>query len=415
MLDFIDKLGDKSAKIPPGIKSGHAVKIMTMHASKGLEFPIVFIVNAVGEFNVRDLSANVICHNQLGIGLKYIDDENVVRYNSLMHKAISLRTKDELTAEEMRVLYVAMTRPCEKMFVMCALKSGEKTVQKWCDGIDILDVKKYSDWFGINIMKLPSAKVFYEKFNILENVIIDPNLPNHFDCEYIDSIEQNSVETRKVNNEKNHEYKEFVYPFEQSAKVASKLTATGINDEEEFVRTYKKPKFVTDEKLTPAEKGIAHHMVMQFINFTNAKDDIKAELERLYEQKFITKIQLECINPSKIMSFINSDLCVKMLQNGQIVREFKFSVLVKASDYYDLNIDDQVLLQGVVDCMHITDEFITIIDYKTDYVTDATIDEISQKHLSQLEIYAKAMEEIYKKPVKTKCLYYFSQEKFVIL
>ena len=415
-VNFLERIDNKKATLPSGAKAGFSVKIMTMHSSKGLEFPVVFLADIAKEFNKNDLRNNVTLHNKLGIGLKYVDDDNIVSYSSLMQKAMRMELEDELTSEEMRILYVAMTRPCEKLFVMCTLKKADKAFEKWTSEKDILSCNSYHYWFGMNIAKLPSSRIFYEKFNITENVRINGDLPNYFYCDYINNVENIEIMPKTFASYNKFEFKEFNYKYAEESKIPSKLTATNAKKEEDKdnQKNYKKPKFLSEKKLSPTEKGIAHHLVMQFIKFENCIDlsAIKVEIKRLFDDKFITKAQFECISPYKINAFINSDIGDRLRKSDKVIREFKFSILAKASEYYDVKTDDKVLLQGVIDCMFIKDDKITIIDYKTDFVNEENISDVSKEHAIQLEIYSKAIEEIYKLKVCEKYLYYFKTESF---
>ncbi|MFI3226732.1 MAG: helicase-exonuclease AddAB subunit AddA [Clostridia bacterium] len=415
-VNFLDNVSNKETSVPSGVATGYSVKIMTMHSSKGLEFPVVFLADIAKGFNKNDFKEPIIMHNSLGIALKYIDEDNIVSYPSIMQNAIKLRILDELKAEEMRILYVAMTRAKEKMFVMCTLKKAEKVFESWLGESDFLESNSYHNWFGACIAKLPSAKIYYNKFGITDNIKINASLGNYFDCKYIDSITSIQTLSKKSLKKTDVQVLDFEYPYLDSAKIPSKLTATAAfaQESENINKTIKKPKFLSDMKLSATERGIAHHIVMQFIRFDMCTDlqTIKSEIKRLYDDKFITKVQYECINPWKIDAFINSKIGDRLRASDEVIREFKFSVLSKASNFFDTKSQDDVLLQGVVDCMFIENGGIVVVDYKTDAVNEKNIDEISAEHKKQLEIYSTALEEIFDMKVVEKYLYYFKTESF---
>lgn len=415
-VKFLDKIDHKKVVIPSGLKSGDSVKIVTMHKSKGLEYPVVFLADIAKKFNEMDMKKPLIMHNKLGIALKYIDDDNIVTYPSLMQKVIKMKITHENVSEEMRILYVAMTRAKEKMYVFCTVNDAQKTFEKWLLDSEPIECNSFQSWFGMNIVKLPSAKIYYEQFEITDNVKINHDLEDFFKCRYIDKFEDISVKIQDESVKKDFEIVNFKYPYENCAKIPSKITATAINamEMDKKHETIKKPSFLTEKKLSATEIGIANHIVMQFIKFENCANisDIKQEVLRLYEQKFITQKQYECVSPQKIHSFINSEIGDRLQKSQEVVREFKFSLLANASEFYDTTGQEKVLLQGVIDCFFIENDKIILIDYKTDFVNASNIDEVSQTHKIQFDIYQRAIEEIFDKKVSEKYLYYFKTEGF---
>lgn len=425
-ITFIDGIDNKKAKLPSSISSNQNIKIMTIHASKGLEFPVVFIADVAKIFNKEDMKSPITLHNNLGIAIKCTDDENIIRYPPIMQKILKKYISDELLAEEMRILYVAMTRAKEYLFIACTLKKGEETFKKWLkiDNSDenILKINSYQTFFGINIVKLPSSSILYEKFNIIENCKIDVNLPNYFNCTYIDNLDYTILENTlnsKIQN--SAPFIEFEYDFYNESKIPSKITATSVKEEkialdfEEEVRLSKrKPIFLKEKGITGAERGIAHHIVMQFIDFAKCTDinKISEQLEVLFLNETISKSQFEAIEPERILAFVNSDIYKKMQKSNKIVREFKFSILQDAKLFYNTDSSNKVLLQGVVDCMFFDDDGITIIDYKTDNVNLNNIKFISENYAYQINTYANAMTEIFNMPIKEKLLYYFKTDSF---
>lgn len=418
-VNYINKMNNERAILPSGAKSGHRVRIITMHKSKGLEFPVVFLADTAKEFNMLDLKKSVILHNKLGVGIKYVDDDNIFSYPSLVQKAIKIKVLEELVAEEMRILYVAMTRAKEKMFVMCTMKNAEKIFKKWLETEDFLDCNSTQYWFGANIAKLPSSQIYYEKFQISnDDKIINNSLKNYFECKYITDYSNVEIKKETKKETRDFEITDLKYDYLNSSIIPSKITATSVDDGEnseiKHEKVMKKPKFISEKKISATERGIAHHIVMQFIKFENctSEEAIKAEINRLCEEKFITKIQLEAINPQKIYAFMNSNIGKSLMKNGEIIREFKFSMLVKACEILETDSCDEVLLQGVVDCMFVQNDEIVLVDYKTDSVNEKNIDEVSLEHKRQLAIYARAIEEIFEKKVSEIYLYYFKTESF---
>ena len=221
----------------------------------------------------------------------------------------------------------------------------------------------------------------------------------------------------------------WTYPHAAQVELPSKLTATQLKgrplDEEvteEAPRpprplTFGRPRFAAEEfGLTPAQRGTALHLVMQYIDFERAEtaEGVAAEIHRLVDQAFLTPQQGEAVDPARIAAFFSSDLGRELMASTSLRREFKFSILVPAADYYqEAEKGEQVLLQGVVDCYFETLEGITVVDFKTDRVTRRTVAERAEEYRPQLTAYSRALEEITGKPVARRCLWFFAIDQAV--
>lgn len=446
-IQFIDSVSLKKVKLSQTQNGENSVKIVTMHSSKGLEYPVVFMCDLSKKHNEMDITQKMVLSKTQGIALEFLQDDKIGRYNSVAHKSTSFGMKKELIEEEMRVLYVAMTRAKEKLIMISSHSDASTSVYKWNNEIDAKNAKSYADFLMPYILKQECASVIshgiiknieekteeygkkFEKDSVrqefIQNILTVPtSQQNVILCEYISKMEDFEFEKQEKNIIE-HSYKPLEYSFLDCTNIPSKVTATSVKDfskdtgkniEKQNIKLYyKKPKFIRDIKLSPAEIGIAHHFVMQFIDFKKCKDieQIKNQIKKLLDEQFITKTQFECIKPEKISSFINSSLGERILKSENVIREFKFSMLVKASEFFDVSSDDKVLLQGVIDCMFEENGKMIIIDYKTDNVHDGNIDFVSSEHEKQLDIYAKAIERLYKKEVFEKNLYYFTNETII--
>ena len=178
-----------------------------------------------------------------------------------------------------------------------------------------------------------------------------------------------------------------------------------------------RPRFATEEfGLTPAQKGTALHLVMQYIDFerTERVEQVRAEIARLVERAFLTPQQGEAVDPAKIAAFFASPLGRELMASTSLRREFKFSILVPAADYYpQAGAEEQVLLQGVVDCCFETLEGITVVDFKTDRVDRRSVAARAEEYRPQLAAYSRALEEITGKPVIRRCLWFFALDQAV--
>lgn len=385
--------------------SAGAVKIMSIHKSKGLEFPIVFLADCNRKFNEMDLAEQVLVHPKLGLGLKFRD--NNLRYEcpSVARNAIALVLKNEMRSEELRVLYVAMTRAKEKLIVLCTEKNAKARVQKAentvLDGtvshIDLLNSSSADMWFLLPQTANPTM------FKM--QIIKEADVPHS--TEQADG-EQEILKPQDWQIEEIKRRLDYKYPYEEAVATEGKLTATGIAHESISIhRHFRRPRFEQKIGLTASEKGIAIHLVMQFIDFAKCTDreSVAAEIERLYRDEYITKEQYEAIPIGKIYAFFTSELG-KLTQNNKCRREFNFSRLVPVGD------DDSALLQGVVDLMIEVGEEIVVVDFKS----DASINESNlSQYKRQLEIYKESLEIILGKKVCDCYLYFIQHEKIIKL
>jgi len=401
IADLIANCGDIEGDNTESSKG--AVKIMTIHKSKGLEFPIVFLADCNRQFNEMDIRESMLVHPKLGLGLNFRD--NNLRYEcpSIARNSIAIALKNEMRSEELRVLYVAMTRAKEKLIVLCTEKNAGTRIQKAensvLDGkvshVDLLSGISTDMWFLLPWVADPS--IF--KMQIVREDEIPQTEINEEECQERTEIDTNQLEALKTQLD-------YIYPYENAISTEGKLTATGIAHESVSMhRHFRRPRFVQKQGLTASEKGIAIHLVMQFIDFNKCVDrkSVEAEIKRLYDEEYLTREQYEVIPAGKIYAFFESDLGKLTIANN-CRREFNFSRLMSVGD------SDEALLQGVVDLMIETDKGIVIVDFKSDAsINDSNV----AQYKRQLEIYKESLEIILKKPVCDCYLYFIQQEKII--
>ena len=402
--------------IAPG--TGRAVQIVSIHRSKGLEYPVVFLCDAARRFNTRERSGSVLVHPVLGLGPRVVDLENRVRYPSLARLAISKRQAREDQSEEMRLLYVALTRAKERLFVVGACKSAEKTLEKAAALAHppiapetLMGAPNYLTWllcacladgeehFKIRVCRDGEEDVSADE-TVRENVPADPEAAREL--------------ARRL---------AFVYPHEAAVALPSKVTATELKgrcerdtDAEDLLKprsySFRMPVLGEGERgLTATEKGVATHLVLQYMDFAKAgsRAGIKGEVKRLCVARFLSEREAEAVNISAIERLFRSELGRRMLRAEKPLREFRFSLLLDAERLYPGAEGEQLLLQGVVDCCLEEDGELVIIDYKTDNVR--TGDEIAQRaalYRGQLAAYAEALSRIFKKNVKEGVLFFLT-------
>lgn len=399
--------------------SGSAVRIMSMHGSKGLEFPVVFLAGLAKSFNIQDTHGRVLVHPKLGLGPRIIDGKRGIRYPSLACRAIALREKRELKSEEMRILYVAVTRARERLYMLGTVKGLEKKLEKLrktaaspMESEELLSMNSMLDW-------------------VLSAAIADGGktmalVPRPAQIEVASESAASaagSAESAGLRAELERRLT-FRYPYAEAETKPSKITATELKgsaepdeDGEALLRvsgrSFLMPDFSARTRpLTGARKGSATHLVLQYMDYSRSGsvNEVRAEIDRLRRARFISDREAEAVDAGAIYRLFASPLGKRMLSADKLTREFKFSLMCDAGTDFG----DQVLLQGVVDCCMEENGELVIIDYKTDLVRGE--DELNARagyYSGQLRAYASAMERIFKKPVRSCVLYFISAGKCV--
>lgn len=426
-VEWLNTLAERGDEPGRGA-SGNAVQMMTVHKSKGLEFPVVFLCDTQRRFNRMDLRAPVLIHPELGLGPKVTDTQRGIEYPSLQRNAIALRSDREMLSEEMRLLYVALTRAKERLFVTAAMTEPEEKLQKLMAGTPcpvspeiLMTAQNTAAWMmqaaiwnkderlEVNICKPETAHAEDKPERQTDTAEADPEL--------VKKLRQNLA---------------FRYLHSAAEALPSKVTATELKGGNEpdpeaqslvpdYSRSFRSPNFIQGEKaLSATEKGTATHMVLQFIDYakTGSIEDIRSEIDRLTASKFISERQAQAVDANAILRLFKSDIGRRIQNADKLIREFKFSILCPAEDFFDGGEGESVLLQGVIDCCIEENGELTIIDYKTDRVRGEALFERAKKYAGQLRAYAIAMEKMTAKPVKGCALYFleagqtvFTQEK----
>ena len=433
-INFIDKLkiasGDMGSAKLIG-ENDDVVRIMSIHKSKGLEFPVVFLSSTGKQFNLNDLKEDVLLHQEMGIGAKYIDYDKQVKYDTLSKQAIKNKILLETLSEEMRILYVALTRAKEKLFITGVTRDFKKDLEKIDSRIErypkqngkinsilIKKCKKYLDWILLVYQyekKICCDKVelnTYKKKALLKTL-------KKVDNEEIDVLEE--LESRKINEEELNGISSILnyeYPNMLDTTIPTKTSVTTLkqleNGEKILVEkeiNLPKPKFLKngkEEKITAAMKGTLVHLCLQKLN---EKDDydivkVKALIEELEAKKIITTKEKETINPNKILEFTKSNIWNELKIAKKVEREKPFYINIPAKEIYKEETKENILVQGIIDLYYIDkDDNLNLVDYKTDYVELGNEQELVIKYKKQLEIYKKALEKTYKKQVKNIYIY----------
>ncbi len=416
-----------------------AVRIMTIHKSKGLEFPIVLLADCSKRFNETDLTRPVLLHEQLGIAMKCFDRTRGLQYDGVDRLALACRLRDENVSEELRVLYVGMTRAKEKLIVTASFDNVTKAVRRWellaslnpIPAYALRAANQYSTWLGAALLRCPSGTLLRASCVTPPPLAVSGN----------DGWQIYQIPYTQIGQEVQEQPLQFQplpenavalpelmpYPAQALANLPSKLTATAIagsfRAEEAGEGTPKpqrppeslrRPCFIRGERpMTPAQIGTAHHLFLQFCDFDvcMTADGQQQELNRLRERHILSEEQADAISLPLIGRFFDSTLMRQMRQSDELRREFKFSVLVPAADYLPEAADmpeEEVLLQGVVDCLFATSAGYIIVDFKTDRIRRGAEAERAERYRPQLEAYRRAVQLVFDRPV-AGCVLYFLQ------
>ena len=431
-INYIDKIskgtGDAGAAKLIG-ENENVVRIMSIHKSKGLEFPVVFLSGTGKQFNLQDLNQSVLLHQDIGFGPKVIDYERKIEYNTLAKEAIRNKLLNETISEEMRLLYVALTRAKEKLIITGYDKNLEKSIKEKeeivtnASKISITNIRKtktYLNWLEL---------VYLKEKEKLEN-ILEVNFYNKANIEKTDeeehggnykSIEEWFEQNCKDDNEKIDKILNWEYKYEESTKIEGKASVTEIakGSRKELKEIETKPKFLEEtENLSKAEIGTLTHLIMQKLNFKEDYDKQKIInlLERLVSEKVITEKQAESIDITGIIKFINSKIYKELKNAKSIYTEQPFYIYLTADEIYGNGIKEKILVQGIIDLYYINaNNKIVLVDYKTDYVVLGKEQELIDKYKKQLEIYKRAIEQSLNSKVEEAYIYSVSLGKEILL
>ena len=437
---------NKSPAIGDGFAT-NAVQIMSIHKSKGLEFPVVILPNLEKRFNNDDLKKPVLMHTSLGLGLKLQDRARGIRYDTAARLAIARKLQVESRAEELRVLYVAMTRAEKRLIMSVSLEKAESALEKLAYKLSpkltpqtLAACPNMGQWILLCAMMREDATAIRFGDNI---PLIATNYPwniRHIACKAMPDTKHvehlHTVATSYPSIAPSDAFLEamqYKYPYALSADTPSKLTATQVKgrtlDEEVLAEAisshtqkpaaiFKKPAFVEQNlPLSSAQKGVLTHLVMQFIDFSKAQDlaGVSAEIARLIREEKVPAETKSAVSASLIADFFASSLGKSLATAQNLRREFKFSILAPAHEIGFADTDSEILLQGVVDVFWETPEGIWVLDFKTDYVPAGKSEEKAALYKGQLQTYAYALSKITGKPVREVILYFFTAGKAVHL
>ena len=431
-LRRIDRMKEQGVDIKgaPSSQSGSSqVQIMSIHHSKGLEFPICFISDLARAFNKSDVRSHTILHSALGFACVRRDEERHTEADTIPLMASRIATESEMLSEELRMLYVAMTRAREKLILVTTSKDPIKDIQACADKVlsqspvispySVQGCASYSQW----ILMCASR---HRALGEMLDAGCSRYLLGDTDCDLAVSIIANTDDSEKSVEDKLIPPDEkavlslreaitknlkavYAHPFDTS--LPTKMSVSDIS-KPEVKSSLRVPNFSEEKELSAAQKGTAIHTFMQFADYSLAVKSIGTEIERLVEKGFITRRQAEAINPKKVENFFASDIAKCIFDADEIHREFRFMMPQKACDLFpDSNSDEEIMVQGVADCIiKVKDEYI-VLDYKSDAVKDMSV--LKDRYESQLLLYRKAISDLFESENIRCIIYSFTLDDYI--
>ena len=431
---FMEKVGTSSGSIDSARIIGEnddVVRIMSIHKSKGLEFPIVFLCNANKKFNLKDMNEKIVLDNNLGIGANYIVDG--IEIPTIAKDAIKIKANKEAISEEMRVLYVALTRAKEKLIIVgtsdnVEKKLGEKIdeinkyykftkpeklnpklVEKYKTYLDWLElVYKYNDNSFMNLNIVNKTELTGEEFQNKEQ---EENRKHK--AEIIKEINEHKI--NKEEYEKIDKMLNYTYEYEKDVELPTKTSVTALKEINSIKENTKVPSFAQDKKLSGARRGTIVHLILSKITNEQSLNEVSNLIEKLVAKNAITEEEKSLIDMKIIENYLNSKLYNEILQAKEIHRETPFYLNINSGEIYE-GTNEPILVQGVMDLYFISkDDELVLVDYKTDYIKENAEKELKEKYKSQLDLYKRALEKALKRKVDKAFIYSTSLNECIVV
>ncbi|WP_119326277.1 helicase-exonuclease AddAB subunit AddA [Companilactobacillus musae] len=456
-IAFIQRMQDldKDLSQPNSIEANDdTVKVMTVHGSKGLEFPVVIYLDMAKNFNMMDVNDNTVFDAQAGIGITIADNDSRVQYRTIQRGIISNQKKIATVSEEMRLLYVALTRTRQKLIMLGFTKKEEDLYKSWSNiqidksGLvsesDRLKANNFQNLVGISTLPDVNEPEFFNKncqlnFKLIQATKEDETQLNTARIK-ITPTEPSELFKKSVNDILDLKYK-----YQDSVDTTAYQSVSEIkglfadpddenmaedllieeNDKTRYnLGSFAKPQFLTKtKKVTNAEIGSATHLVLQKVGLdhTPTLEDFQELVTQLTNEGLLTEELAEKIDCQSLANFYQSNLGQMIIDHqAGVSREFPCSILMPAQKLFkksskDYSTNDKILVHGIIDGVIELDHGIIIFDYKTDRVTSQNMSELISKYSGQVNLYAEAISVIKNKPVVGKYLYFLKVNQAVDL
>ena len=407
LKDFDNDFGEASILS----ENDDIVRIMTIHKSKGLEFPVCFLACANKLFNKMDLKQGMVIDSEFGLGVQYVDSKKNIKDSSIKQNVIKHKLNADLMGEELRVLYVALTRAMEKMIISGSCKDIDKALEKNKDNPNFLDIRSCNSYLDMILLSFDNVHFDIRKYDytmlLKEEEETQKEVGDlHKVFESIDIKEHNILKNRL----------DYVYPYLENIDLKTKFSVSEIkklSQSEEFeIKDVKRAKSNSSDA---SERGNAYHKLLQKMHYENIgkfsdiKDFVREEISLLKNKKY-----RELIDIDDIVKFLNTNLGGEFVKQHQnLKRENQFIMGLSAKEAGMGSSDETILIQGVIDAYIENENGIILVDYKTDNVNNEDV--LINRYRSQLMLYKKSLEMSTGKKVQAVYIYSFALGKEISL
>ena len=438
-IDRMQALGKHFGKAKTVTANENVVRIMSIHKSKGLEFPIVFVSQIHKKFNEQDEKGNYLVHKKYGVAVKYIDPVLRLKQKTIVQNVVGSMIHKEMLAEEMRLLYVAMTRAKSKLIFtgvfdtdkkLASMSEVIKESQWMLPSSHRLNAKNYADWIIPAVLKHKDSKEIVQTYCDRQAYLLDDEsswqlrvITEHEQLqEQSSKSEQQTMDPPKLDFEKifyqTYEYQPLVeINAKQSVSQRKEEESTpifkGIPEVKPQV-AYDRPSFMKENQVSGPEAGTALHQFMQHLplSLNHTTESLQELKERIIEKEMMTEAMANKINFEQVLAFTKTPLYETITKANMVKKEVPFMTLVKIADHEQ----SQILLQGVIDLLAEFDDEVFIIDYKTDYVFnfESQYNELKERYAVQMKYYSKAIKEIYPTKKVSCYVYFLKVQQYII-
>lgn len=437
-IRFIDRVQRQNSDLESASDISEAadvVRIMTIHKSKGLEFPVCIIADLNNGFTNDNQKGISAFHPDYGICFDRRDSRTKCQYSTVGKKALFLAEKFSSLSEELRVLYVAMTRAKERLICVTRYDNIEAKLEDFSlcvnrpvpriDSADVLNKGSMADWLVMSFMRHPDAHKL-RQLSGREDVLPTLRCSEGLSVTVVNSVEERtalSLEAEKAPADEIllNEIRtriDYKYPYESLSFVRAK-SAPSEFDSTGFSTGYfasSKPQFLSKSGLNPASRGTATHKFMEFFDYTADVFDVDSQIERMIADRHLTRQEADALEKDKLRNFFASEIASRIKNSPELLREKQVTVGIRACELYpdlDVPCDEMVVIQGYVDCAFVEDGELVIVDYKTD--RNVTMQELCDRYRTQLKMYEYALSECTGMTVKGTLIYSFENAEYIAL
>lgn len=450
-LQLMDKMKEDGLDLAPAkvvSEKEDVVRIMSIHKSKGLEFPVVFVADMGKAFNRRDTQDQILFHNRLGIGLKQYDPEWRMSYPTLIWSGIAAQLRWEGTAEEERILYVAMTRARDQLILTGHSSHIDRDWQRWTSRLNPAQAKSYFDWVMPAALAPFGAKADADyarpgaawqdavwQVRIARAVPAGTVEEGAYDGEpRLEALRRGDLTGTPVPSWLDEQLS-WQYAYPQAVRTAAKFSVSEIKrryqelhsdelqdeaalsvpaaaviptapgEDDAFAAL---PPWLAGEEaaVSGAQRGTALHKALQYI--TPAADQttatLRREIDAFVRQGLLSREEAKLVYVPVLAAFCQSDIGRRMAESPELHREYPFTVLLAGGDPLpEAETGEQILIQGVIDCLFREDDAWILVDYKSDRLE--TADAFRSRYAVQLALYKRAVEQITHRPVEETYIY----------